>query len=328
MYRFYASMVFLYYNWLGQMWWAVIGLGVTQTLILIPLRIIRVIYQNNIKDFQDQTLEKTDEKEQEIYIKKHVKKGNKTILFYSIDFLVQLFSYLTIGRLFLTDFYTKALDPTSIYNFIPYPNYPIQGTMFKLPFPWFSSTKNYGLKTLLIVWMGLVTVQLAIFALRFVIKNVFSEAQKDTIRALPKGLVRYATGYLVIMLVAAWFLVRHFPTGWKIHWFIGSVTQPNRTFNTVTAVMTFITLLWFGVNRIIRQSELAENNNIEPEVIRKTQNTMLKEAVTTATLVGLGAYFITNQIPCAFELSIFTLEIISLAAPLTLDRIILNSIKK
>ena len=35
-------------------------------------------------------------------------------------------------------------------------------------------------------------------------------------------------------------------------------------------------------------------------------------------------YFITNRIPSAFELSIFTLEIISLAAPLTLDKFILK----
>lgn len=55
---------------------------------------------------------------------------------------------------------------------------------------------------------------------------------------------------------------------------------------------------------------------------------MLKDTLKNATLIGLGAYFITNQIPSAFELSIFTLEIISLASPLTLDRIILGSIAK
>jgi len=53
---------------------------------------------------------------------------------------------------------------------------------------------------------------------------------------------------------------------------------------------------------------------------------MFKDSLFTATLVGLGAFFITNQIPSAFELSIFTLEVISLLSPFTLDKAILGSL--
>ena len=63
------------------------------------------------------------------------------------------------------------------------------------------------------------------------------------------------------------------------------------------------------------------------EVIKRTEKDLFKESLQVASFVGLGAFFITNQIPSAFELSIFTLEMISLFSPLTLDRIILSSNK-
>jgi len=57
----------------------------------------------------------------------------------------------------------------------------------------------------------------------------------------------------------------------------------------------------------------------------KTEAEMFKNSLFNSALIGLAAFYITNQIPSAFELSIFTLEIISLISPLTLDKLILNS---
>jgi hypothetical protein len=54
---------------------------------------------------------------------------------------------------------------------------------------------------------------------------------------------------------------------------------------------------------------------------------MVKNTFKKAAFLGLGAYFITNLIPSAFELSIFTLEIISFLSPFTLDRMIFASQK-
>jgi hypothetical protein len=54
---------------------------------------------------------------------------------------------------------------------------------------------------------------------------------------------------------------------------------------------------------------------------------MLADTLKAAALVGGGTFFITNRIPSAFELSIFTLETISFFSPLTLDRVILASVK-
>ena len=41
LYRFYASMVFMFYSWTHSMWISVVMLGVFQTILLIPLRIFR-----------------------------------------------------------------------------------------------------------------------------------------------------------------------------------------------------------------------------------------------------------------------------------------------
>lgn len=59
--------------------------------------------------------------------------------------------------------------------------------------------------------------------------------------------------------------------------------------------------------------------------MKQTEKDLFSDTIKVAAFVGLGAFFVTNQIPSAFELSIFTLEIISLTSPLTLDRIILSS---
>ncbi len=325
LYRFYASMLFFYYSLLGEMWWSVIGLGITQTLILIPLRIIRVAQQANIGEFKKKTMEMKGEHEQTFYIKKRVESGDRVILFYTIDFFIQLASYLTIGRLFLTDFYNKALDANLLYNFVKYPTYPIEGIVFKIPYPWFSKTIDFGWENLLWVWGVLILVQVAIFALRYFLKVIVMQGRD--VEILPKKLAKYTSGYVVILMLIAWVLVRNFPSGWSIRWFTGLITIPNRRFNTVTALVTFGTLMWFGVNRIKRKTDLAINLKVKTEVIEGTQKEMFTDTLRTAVLVGLGAYFITNQIPSAFELSIFTLELISLASPLTLDRIITKAVK-
>jgi hypothetical protein len=109
--------------------------------------------------------------------------------------------------------------------------------------------------------------------------------------------------------------------------FSGDVAFQNNTFNTVTAIATFLTLLWFDANEISEKKAEARKAKIKPELISQMGRRMFKESMITAMTVGLGAYYITNQIPCAFELSIFTLEVISLLSPVTLDKWIKNAAK-
>lgn len=325
-YQFYASVVFSFYALTSSMWLSVVGLGVFQTLLMVPFRAVRLYKQNNIKEFQSQIYKLNDPKNMRQGIKEQASGGNLTFLFYLVDFTVQLVSFVTIGRLFLTDFYNAPLDPTKLYSFVPYPEYPIQDVMFKLPYPVVTSSVDFGLKVVLAVWILLAILQTVVYLARLAYRNYVRGGQAKA--NLPSGLTRYASGYLLVGLVLSYILVRNFPTGIELGIFTGSVAVQNPTFNMITATATFIMILWFGIPKNLRKARLAERAGIPTHIIETTQKKMFGETLKNALLIGAGAYFITNQIPSAFELSIFTLEIISLASPLTLDRLILASVAK
>lgn len=317
MYRFYASLLFSYYSLTGKMWVSVILLGVTQTFLLIPLRVFRVIRSDNIKEFQKNIGKLNTSGQQRIQVKKEFHEGNRFFLFYLTDFLIQLTTFLTIGRLFLTDFYNTRIATSRLYDFVPYPDYPIEGVNFLIPYPTISKTIDMGWYGVLVVWMSLALIQATVMAFKYFQQKRGAEVKKQP--------TRYSLAYLVLFLVLAWLIGRHFPVAFDLRIFTGSVAIPNRTLNTITALATFGTLLWFGTQKIFRQSNEAEKMGIDEEIIETTQKKMFSRAVFDSTVVGLGAFFITNNIPSAFELSIFTLEIISLLSPLTLDKLILTA---
>jgi len=322
--QFYASVVFGFYALTQRMWVSVILLGVFQTIILIPLRIIRVRRSQNIQEFQDKTEDLSHSVLQQKKLKQQFDFGNSTFLFYLVDFMIQLTSFLTIGRLFLKDFYNSPLHPSWLYSFIPYPTYPIQDRIFQIPYIVVSKTHNFGLTGVIVLLALFSAVMIGIeFYRRW--RKTKTQSSHKPLSQLP---TRYVITYGVIVIVASWLLAHHFPTGFDFRIFTGDVAVPNPRLNTVTAVVTFLTLLWFGYKRIGRVSDLAKQANISEEHIEKIEKKLFSESVKNSVLVGLGAYFITNHIPSAFELSVFTLEVISLASPLTLDKLVLKLGKK
>jgi len=324
-YQFYASALFLFYSLTNKMWVSVVLLGVFQTLLMIPFRMIRIIKQNNIKEFQNKIGDLGNDRRMQTTIKENVSKGNFTFLFYLVDFVVQLVSFITIGRLFLTDFYSFMIDPAKLYSFIPYPNYPIQDTFFKIPYPLIQETIDLGWHVVLLVWLALVIIQVVIFLFKsFYIRSV---KNGDT-QSGSKRISRYTSGYLIIAMIISAIVIRNFPTSVELGIFSGDVSIPNPRLNSITAFVTFLTILWFGVQKNLRTAKMAEGADIPTDIIEKTQKEMFKDSLKNASLLGIGAYLITNQIPSAFELSIFTLEIISLSSPLTLDKIILSATTK
>lgn len=323
MYRFYASALFLFYALVKRMWVSVIMLGVLQTILMIPLRIIKIQKSDNIKEFQKKVNTYQSEDLQLKEIKGGFHFGNKILLFYILDFVIQLTTFLTIGRLFLTDFYLNNLDPSKLYKFIPYPIYPIKDVFFKIPYPEITKTISLGWKALLLTWGVIILIIIATRAVASAIEKRKQLKVEDSNPYLKQN-TKYSVIYLFILLIISWFIVKHFPVGIKTGIFTGDVSKPNKTLNTVTAIMTFLTLMWFGIQNIIRKGKLAKEKNIDEKTIDQTQRKMFSQSVFDSTLVGLGAFFITNHIPSAFELSIFTLEVISLISPFTLDKAILK----
>lgn len=325
-YKFYASVVFSFYALTKSMWISVVLLGVFQTLLLVPLRVVRLLKENHIKEFTANVVQLKDEGRMHKTIKENVSRGNLTFLFYLVDFVIQLVSFVTIGRLFLTDFYNVPLDSTRLFSFVPYPDYPIQDVFFKIPYPVVTETIDLGLHAVLIVWVVLGALQALVHFIRIAYRNAIKRGEARP--QISKKISKYASGYLLIGMLISYYLVRHFPIGFDVGIFSGSVALQNPQFNRITAIATFLTILYFGIPKNIRKAHLAEKAGVPTNIIEQTQKEMLRETLKNATLIGLGAYFITNQIPSAFELSIFTLEIISLASPWTLDKVILSSIAK
>lgn len=322
--QFYASIVFGFYALTQKMWVSVILLGVFQTIILIPLRIIRVRRSQNIKEFQDKTIDLEKSFLQRKKLKQQFNFGNSTFLFYLVDFMIQLTTFLSMGRLFLQDFYSKPLNPDWLYSFIPYPEYPIQHRMFEIPYVVVSKTHNFGLTGVLVLLLLFSVAMIGVELFRRW-KKVKNQTKRRLLSQLP---VQYVITYAILIITASWVLAYHFPIGFDLRIFSGDVAEPNPRLNTVTAVVTFLTLLWFGYKRIERVSDLARQAGVDEDHIDRTERRLFADSVKSSGLVGLGAYFITNHIPSAFELSIFTLEVISIASPLTLDKLVLRLGKK
>ncbi len=321
--RFYGSFVFFFYSLTHSMWISVIMLGIFQTLLLIPFRIINLTKSQHIKDFEAKVDELESKGEQSFLIKKSAKTGNKIILYYLVDFFVQLTSYVSIGRLFLTDFYTKKLDPWLLYSWVRYPDYPIKDVWSKLPYPVVTQTRDFGLHMVGVVSLVIIVITILVsWATKLYQKK--SRNEDGSTKKLAQPITWFLGSSLFLMLVA-WILLRHFPTSVHIGIFTGDVGHPNPRFNTITALATFFTILWLDIRPIAKKTELARAAGFPENIVRKTQTQLFGETLRSAALVGLGAYFITNQIPCAFELSIFTLEIISWLSPLTLDKLILKT---
>lgn len=324
MFRFYINILFGLYALTESVWVSVVLLGVFQTVLMIPFRVVRLRLSTNIKEFQ--TRVEAERKEKGVKkIKEGLRSGQREVMFYVIDFLVQLTTFLTIGRMFLKDFYNVKLDPGLLYSFVPYPEYPLQSVMFKIPYVGPTETVNLGWKVLLLVWVVILLMHSLIgMVFRFLERKMKMEKKGGM-----WGVVRLlATDFLVLYMAVGFLLVRWFPKSLDLKVFSGDVTVPNRTFNTITAVVTFVTLLWFGLSRIMRKTRMAKEAGISEDKLRKGAQKMFNQSLLDSSLVGLGAYLITNHIPSAFELSVFTLELISLTSPLTLDRIILKSQEK
>ncbi len=324
--KFYASFTFLFYSWTGEMWLSVIALGLFQTILMIPIRAINLRISTNVKEFEERLRKLKNQDEAYLVFKKRFTRGDTSLLFYSIDFLISTVSFFSLGRLFLTDFYNVPLDPKLLYSFAPYPKYPIQGRVFTIPYIWFTKTIDFGMNNVWFVWKLIIFFMAIVAIVRFFYVRRINK--KDSKIILPiKNVIKFLNGSYILMFFISWYLIRHFPINWQLKIFSGDVAFQNTTFNFVTATATFITVLWLDIPKILKKSELALKQGISEVIVNQTQMELFGNSFKNALILGLGAFFITNQIPCAFELSVFTLEVISWISPFTLDRLIFMGVK-
>ncbi len=328
--KFYASILFFLYHYIGHMWLAVIGLGIVQTLIMMPLRIINLTLTANVKEFEAEVEKLKTKTKQQFLIKQTVQKGNPTLLWYLVNFVTQTISYFSIGRLFLIDFYLTKLDPNLLFPFSFYPDYPIKDQIFKLPYPYAQNTLDFGMIWVFIAWAGIILYKL--FHNRFIaFYRQLPDAKKiqsdNAFTSTIKGFIKNSAGFLTLFFVLAYVLIRYFPIDWQIRIFTGDVSVPNYTLNFITAVGAFVVLLWLNFPKISKKTQVARLSGIPEKIVFQIQKQLFIDNLRSAFILGLGAYYVTRLIPSAFELSIFTLEIISFLSPLTIDRLIFARFK-
>jgi len=303
---------------------SVILLGVFQTILLIPIRILNLRQAGNIEAIKKEVEEIDSEEKKYSIFRNYFESGNITTLLYSVSFYVQLISFISIGRLFLTDFYTVRLANDALFSFVPYPAYPLEDTIYSIPYIAPTGFVDSGLAALAIVW-GVIIVMKIIASYTFrSLTQKYGEERLQTVQMNPfiRTFISLFSEYSLLLLIVSWILIRHFPLDWEARWLIGDLTRPNTPFNTVTALVTFITVLWLNRNPINEKLTVMTSAGIKPAVQERERTMLWRGAFVNALLIGFAAFFMTNQIPSAFELSVFTLEIIALTTPFTLDPLI------
>lgn len=321
-FRLYASVFFSYYNLTGQIWLSVILIGITQNIVFLPLRFVKMALEDKLKQFED-ILEKTKDDNQSFLFSKKVKEGDISVIFFILDFLVNAIAFFSAGRIFLIDFYTKQLNPRFLYSFVKYPDYPLKGTIFNLPYPRVDQSMALDwsiiLKTILI-FLTIVIIPRLIWRL---VRFIFTKNKKIlAARIKYNKIILFFSGFAGTLFLITLYILRHIPT--KLSFPIASfdLTHPNRPLNIITAIATFLTTLHAGVKRNNLAVSVAKKAKIPQDIIKRVTRQNLRNSFKNGLILGIGAYIITNQIPAAFELSVATFEVIYIISPYSFDLIL------
>ncbi len=327
--RLYASIFFGLYYLTRQIWLSVILIGILQSIAFLPLRFISLKLSTSIKNFEDELDQIKTTDEQYILFQQKVRKGDFAIIFYIFYFLISAIAFFSAGRLFLINFYHTPLDPTLIYDFIPYPSYPLMGSDFHFPFFHVNATTAVSWGSIIYFWIGL-SVFFAILHFIWRILKFFLASNKSILRfriGYNKILIAIGGVGLTLMIVSSYFL-RHVPTDVSFVWLIADLTRQNSTMNLITAIGTFLTVIIAGLKDNSIASKNLKANGVEPEVVERIIKARTRSSFQNALVLGIGAYAVTSQIPSAFELSVATFEVIYILSPLTFDRLLSHADSK
>lgn len=324
-FRLYASAFFGLYYLTGQVWVSVLLIGVCQNIVLLPMRFIGMRLSQSFKDFEEGIQKSSDEDAYLVFTEK-VKKGDVGIVFYIFNFVINAIAFLSAGRIFLIDFYTQKLNPNLLYKWVPYPEYPLVGTIFRLPFFKITETISVEWKTILFIWLG-ISLFFAILKLLWrIFRSILTNNKKLLgVRINYNRLLIQSGGFSGTILILSIILLRNFPVKFASWLLMADLTRQNTTMNFITAVGTFITTLHAGYTRHKIDMEIAKKRGVGKEKLEGVLKDKMKGSFRNATILGIGAFLITNQIPCAFELSVATFEALYILSPYTFDKILIRA---
>lgn len=320
-FRLYASIFFGFYYLTHQIWISVLLIGIAQNLIFLPLRFIWLKFSTSLKQMEEEFDAIKSNNDQYFLLTKKVKEGNLAVIFYIFSLVLNIIAFFSAGRIFLIDFYTKRLDPNLLYSFIPYPQYPLNGTNFYFPFFKITETHAFSWISIFRVWLYLVIVLVAFRLFWRLTKFILHRSRRLlSVRISYNRLVIAVSGIIGSVFIISFILFRHFPVGLAPLWLAANLTRQNTTMNFITALATFITTLHAGYIRHRLSLRQAVKAGFPKDDIELLFRQRMRQSFSNAVILGLGAFFVTNQIPCAFELSVATFEVLYILAPYTLDR--------
>ena len=320
-YRLYTSIFFSLYFVTNQIWLSVLLMGVVQNIIFMPLRLIGNVLKKPLEDFEEE-LEKTEDNQQLVVFTKKVKEGNTAIVFYIFNFFVNAIAFFSAARIFLQDFYSIPLDGQKfLYKWVPYPKYPLQGTIFKFPFFKVTDTTALPWNTIFIIIGSFFLLTIALRLVWRLVRFVFKKNQKILYaRIRYNRLLISIGGFSGVLILLSLFFLRHIPIAFQGLLLKVNLTHPNPPMNFVTAVGTFITTLHAGYKNHSQAAKQAKLAGIDPNIVSKVFSDKMRNSLKNALILGAGAFFITNQIPSAFELSVATFEVMYMIYPYTFGR--------
>lgn len=322
-FRLYTSIFFSIYFVTHQIWLSVILIGVIQNIIFMPLRLVGNVLKKPLDDFEEE-LEKTEDKQQLLVFSKKVKEGNTAIVFYIFNFFVNAIAFFSAARIFLVDFYNYPLDRQKfLYSWVPYPEYPLQGTIFNFPFFKITNTTALPWNTIFIIIGSFFLLTLVLRLVWRFVRFLFKKNQKILYaRIRYNRFLLFIGGFSGVLVLGLVLLFRNIPTAFQGLLLRVDLTRPNPPMNFITAVGTFLTTLHAGYKNhsyAVNQAKLA---GIDPQIVKKVFGEKMRNSFKNALILGAGAFFITNQIPSAFELSVVTFEVMYMIYPYTLGRLL------
>ncbi|MFA5750304.1 MAG: hypothetical protein WC895_03720 [Candidatus Shapirobacteria bacterium] len=327
-FKLYASLFFSIYFVTHQIWLSVLFMGVLQNIIFLPLRLIGNVLRQPLNDFENE-LDQVEEKQQSLVFSKKIKDGNLAIVFYIFNFFVNAIAFFSAGRIFLIDFYNKPVSHNLLYNWVPYPQYPLNGTDFRFPFLKITSTFALPWTTIFMIIGGTILFSTILRLIWRLIRFIFKRNQKILYARIQYNrLLLTIGGFGGVLILASLFFLRHIPNAFQGILLIVDLTRQNTPMNFVTAVGTFITTIHAGYKNNSLAASQARVAGIAPEIVAKVFKEKMRKSVKNGLILGAGAFFITNQIPSAFELSIATFEVMYIIYPYTFGKLISVSTNK
>jgi len=324
-FRLYASLFFGIYHLTKLAWLSIIIVAIVQNIFFLPLRFLYERFYLDLKKFEHE-LKKTKEDEQYFLLNRNVREGNASVLFYAINFIFLFIAFFSAGRVFLLEFYRTPISRIFLYKFIPYPQYPLQGVIFRFPF--WDVVKSYAVpwSTILHVWLWVIGVFVAIRLLWRVLRPILTKnAKLLRFRIGYNRLFVIVGGFIGTFLIVTTVILRHLPVQFYFHYLIADLSYQNTTFNLITAICTFFAAIYSGIQHNREETHEARKAGIPEDVIAKVNKAYTRISVRNGLFLGFFAFWITRLMPCSHDLSVLSFEACYVLSPITFDLVIPRS---